>query len=145
MADSLQNHKEILSNSSCQKEMFRQIFHFVWIVKFCSCGLNELIKNIDNSDLYDLGMSLWAVDGWTFWSSCRWPYQVFEVIEVIVRTMSYFSHSLLLVWIGWVMMEIVAWPFPCVSLFHREKEAPKAFLDPKVRKDAQVWEDLRWV
>lgn len=45
--------------------------------------------------------------------------------------------------IDWVVVEIVAGLSLCVPLFHREKEAPEAFLDPEVRKVAGVHEVAR--
>ena len=45
--------------------------------------------------------------------------------------------------INWVVVEIVAGLSLCVPLFHREKEAPDAFLDPEVRKVAGVHEVAR--
>lgn len=42
-----------------------------------------------------------------------------------------------------MVVEIAAGLSLCVSLFHREKEAPEAFLDPEVRKVAGVHEALR--
>lgn len=55
--------------------------------------LDKSDKNIDDLDLYDLGPSIWVVDGWAFWLPSRWSNQVSDDVEVIVRTVSYFSRS----------------------------------------------------